>query len=318
MVLIGKEQVEMLPSYGSQEYWNKRFTTEPEPFECLEAPDTLDPFLRGALNRSDDPNPELLHIGCGTSMLLIICKPSFRSPSAYIIWTNWMSQSNWAISKRKSCATMNASRTSKVAVRPLNVGAGMLSICWTTNRSSVHVRIRLPYAVDVWSEGPTNMDLRRSPEPVHPLHILAVHLALVSKPRAWWIALSYSGDRFPFVDGLYSSRPHLPGFPDTGTLCVSIYAYSGVACFTAAYVTGGYIFALFDSLYQSTNFFLNYLLSHMFTLWKLLDTREIQSEKEPTVDINGNRVIHRPKTSHWVCHPNSLVSCDTTIAASLA
>ena len=46
---------------------------------------------------------------------------------------------------------------------------------------------------------------------------------------------------------------------------VSIYAYSGVVRFITDYVTGGHIFALFDRLYQSTNFFLN-LLSYMLTL----------------------------------------------------
>jgi len=41
---------------------------------------------------------------------------------------------------------------------------------------------------------------------------------------------------------------------------VSIYVYSGVACFITAYVTGGYVFSPYDSLYQSTNYFLNLLL----------------------------------------------------------
>jgi hypothetical protein len=44
-------------------------------------------------------------------------------------------------------------------------------------------------------------------------------------------------------------------------LNVSIYAYSGVACFITDYVTGGYIFALFDRLYRTTNNFLNLLLT---------------------------------------------------------
>jgi len=34
---------------------------------------------------------------------------------------------------------------------------------------------------------------------VHPLHILAIHLALVTRPGARWIALSYSANRFPFL-----------------------------------------------------------------------------------------------------------------------
>ncbi|KAF2032562.1 hypothetical protein EK21DRAFT_109947 [Setomelanomma holmii] len=80
------------------------------------------------------------------------------------------------------------------------------------------VEIALPYAIDVPSGHPIELDLKHALDAVHPLHVLAVHLALVTKPGAWWIALSYSEDRFPFVDGLYSSRPHLAGFPDTGLL----------------------------------------------------------------------------------------------------
>ncbi|KAJ4353266.1 uncharacterized protein N0V89_004993 [Didymosphaeria variabile] len=57
------------PPFGSQEYWNKRFTDNPKPFEWLEAPDALDPYIVDALNKSKDPNPQLLHIGCGTSLL---------------------------------------------------------------------------------------------------------------------------------------------------------------------------------------------------------------------------------------------------------
>jgi hypothetical protein len=45
------------------------------------------------------------------------------------------------------------------------------------------------------------------------------------------------------------------------TYGVSIYAYSGVASFITDYVTGGYIFALFDRLYRTTNYFLNLLLT---------------------------------------------------------
>lgn len=65
---------------------------------------------------------------------------------------------------------------------------------------------------------------------VHPIHLMGVHIALLAKPGARWLALSYSSDRFPFV------RDHEPrisagewdnsvpqdlldrGFPDPGKL----------------------------------------------------------------------------------------------------
>jgi hypothetical protein len=61
---------------------------------------------------------------------------------------------------------------------------------------------------------------------VHPLHVLAVHLAFVTKPGASWIALSYSPGRFQFLEpGLGENLDEaLPpgllkqGFPDTSAL----------------------------------------------------------------------------------------------------
>jgi hypothetical protein len=54
-------------------------------------------------------------------------------------------------------------------------------------------------------------------------------------------------------------------------IAVSVYAYLGVVCFITAYVTGGYVFALFDSLYQSTNYFLNPSLQYLSDHIELLD-----------------------------------------------
>jgi hypothetical protein len=54
---------------------------------------------------------------------------------------------------------------------------------------------------------------------VHPLNILALHLALVTPPRARWIAVSYSVDRFSFITPPHPSESSLPtelcanGFP---------------------------------------------------------------------------------------------------------
>lgn len=46
---------------------------------------------------------------------------------------------------------------------------------------------------------------------VHPLHLLAVHLAYLTSPGGRWIALSYSGSRFPYW-------PPYPGSVDEGLL----------------------------------------------------------------------------------------------------
>lgn len=35
---------------------------------------------------------------------------------------------------------------------------------------------------------------------LHPLHVLALHLALLTRPRGTWLAVSYSSARFPFLE----------------------------------------------------------------------------------------------------------------------
>jgi hypothetical protein len=71
-------------------------------------------------------------------------------------------------------------------------------------------------------------------ESIHPLHFLAIHLALVTRPGARWIALSFSRNRFPFLPSYSSdldpedwdSSLPLPiisqGFPDSSKLWKSI------------------------------------------------------------------------------------------------
>jgi hypothetical protein len=51
---------------------------------------------------------------------------------------------------------------------------------------------------------------------IYPLNLLAIHLALVAKPAARWIALSYSKDRWPFCpdDSMPESRAAEQGLPN--------------------------------------------------------------------------------------------------------
>jgi hypothetical protein len=265
----------MPPSYGSQEYWNNRFTSETEPFEWLEAPDTLDPFLRDALSNSKDSEPKLLHIGCGTSML----SHHLRTLVKKLDQVHNVDYSNVAIElgrKREhdlddnhrfeDSHTSDDSTSMLWDVIDLLDHKSVLGVCKPGSYSVIvdkstsdciacidDVRLLLPYYIDTPSDTPLDLSIRQTPEPVHPLHVLAVHLAYVTKPGARWVALSYSGDRFPFCDGLYSSRPHVPGFPDTGTL------------------------------------------------WKLVDKQEVESKEKQETYVNAAGMIaYKPKVSHWV------------------
>ncbi|KAF1915046.1 hypothetical protein BDU57DRAFT_517830 [Ampelomyces quisqualis] len=268
----------MPPSYGSQEYWNQRFKSESEPFEWLEAPHMLDPFLHDALSATKDPRPKILHIGCGTSELSYHLQTLVATPDQI----HNLDYSDIAIDlgrkREKELCGMDrfedyhildgATRTCMKwdTVDMLN-HKSLLGACKPGEYSIIvdkstadciacteDVRTPLPYPVDVPSQGLLDLSVRETPEPLHPLHILAVHLALVARPGARWIALSYSEDRFPFVDGLYSSRPHIPGFPDTGSL------------------------------------------------WKLLDKHEIDGGRaQQTTYTNAvGTIVHQPKVLHWV------------------
>lgn len=76
--------------------------------------------------------------------------------------------------------------------------------------------IPLPYPIAVRSSSytPVDLHLRQSSEPVHPLYIAAVNLALVAKSGARWIALSYFNDRFPFLDASSITGLEAHEFPD--------------------------------------------------------------------------------------------------------
>jgi hypothetical protein len=68
------------------------------------------------------------------------------------------------------------------------------------------VDISLPYTI-AYSAPPSlppstaSSDEPHSPIPIHPVQLLALHLALVTKPGGRWISLSYSAERFAtFLD----------------------------------------------------------------------------------------------------------------------
>lgn len=234
----------------------------------------LDPFLLDAMQNGEDPEPKLLHIGCGTSMLSQHLKSLVKSPSQI----HNLDYSEIAVDlgrrREKELSLSGAISVNRdVAESFMNWDAvdmldhkSFLRVCKPGSYSIIvdkstsdsiacsdDVRVSLPYSVNVPSDEPLDLSVRQAHEPIHPLHVLAVHLALVTKPGARWIAFSYSEDRFPFADGLYSSRPHLPGFPDTGLL------------------------------------------------WKLVDKQEIKVREEPqTYVTSAGTVAHQPKVVHWM------------------
>ncbi|OJD37703.1 endothelin-converting enzyme 2-like protein [Diplodia corticola] len=95
---------------------------------------------------------------------------------------------------------------------------------------------------------------------IHPLHILALHLALIVPPGGRWLALSYSPHRFPFFEPF-------PARVDEGRLDKEL-------------LERGFV--------------------HPGRLWRLERKEMVEVEEGEGDEDGGGRLVHRPKTAHWV------------------
>ena len=236
------------PSFGSRSYWERRFTENPNPFEWLESPTILDAYIIAALRDCEEKSPELLHIGCGTSLLSFHLRSHVEEP----VQVHNVDYSTVAvrIGKEREVEIFDAeakgeSGEQKVSMHSLTEveeansrGSGSSSnndpkawMRWSTLdlldlRSVVSNCTPSSYAIiidkstadsiscaeDIAIEYPFPLFTPQSAistpppprldeplEPIHPLHILAIHVAFLTKPGGRWLSLSYSEDRFPFL-----------------------------------------------------------------------------------------------------------------------
>jgi hypothetical protein len=225
------------PSFGSQDYWNNRFTSNADPFEWLEAPYTLDIFIVDALNAAEEERPELLHIGCGTSLLSYHLRSHVHDPKQI----HNLDYSDVAIKLGKereheiypssesigdgAGASMRWDAVDlldyKSVLRVCKRAAYTILLDKSTSDSiscADDVHVPLPYPVAVRSYEPLDIGAIKSSEPVNPLVVTAVNLALVTQPGGRWIVLSYSNDRFYFLNTTEESVPKDVAFPDPGKL----------------------------------------------------------------------------------------------------
>ncbi|KAK7558785.1 hypothetical protein IWX91DRAFT_90847 [Phyllosticta citricarpa] len=135
------------------------------------------------------------------------------------------------------------------------------------------VTITLPYALqpvetDSTSAAATAAAKPRTTAKIHPLHLLAVHLAHHTRPGGRWLAVSYSGARFPFV-------PPYPERADEGRL-------------DAEMLEKGFV--------------------HPGKLWRLerreMVGAEVQEGEKGEGEGGGNegaaQVVHRPRIVHFL------------------
>jgi len=68
------------PSFGIQEYWEERFKRDREPYDWLQPSSVLDKAIADALAACEDENPQILHIGSGTSELSFSLRGLVKAP----------------------------------------------------------------------------------------------------------------------------------------------------------------------------------------------------------------------------------------------
>jgi hypothetical protein len=252
------------PAFASQEYWENRFQRTTSSFDWLLPATALDEHIIEGLSISGSPSPEILHIGCGTSLLSFHLRNHVQSPaqvhnvdfSAHAVdWGRMNEEKIFASVKKevpypaaehstsvgskegsKGEAEDQSMKWSQVSLLSLN---SVLSACPTLDYSLVidkstcdaiacgeDVEVPFPFPLRKVQNGASDLatsESKRGTPPkthlVHPINILALNLALVTRPKARWIALSYSADRFSFITSPHFSEDSLPielwtnGFP---------------------------------------------------------------------------------------------------------
>jgi hypothetical protein len=222
------------PSFGSQAYWNDRFASNTDPFEWLEAPNALDPHIADSLKATLTPKPELLHIGCGTSLLSYHLRSHVDNPiqihnldySDVAIEVGKIREQEIYQDPKANVACMRWDAADLLDYQSLMRACKRATYSVIVDKSTSDsiacaddVLVPLPYPLAVRSYDPLDLDSAKPPERVHPLVVMTVNLALVTKPGARWIALSYSNDRFYFLDS--SAMDVIPqgvAFPHPGDL----------------------------------------------------------------------------------------------------
>jgi hypothetical protein len=310
------------PTYGTREYWDQRFSKDSNPFEWLSAPDSLDPFITDALRNAVDPEPEILHIGCGSSLLSYHLRAHVTSPKQIHnvdyskiavdigrqrevdLYTTFEHCAEEVIDtceeSKEKVSTKDREASSKIGSgqeehKDKGVPANgevpsdapfmrwdatdllklpsLLGACKPSSYSVVvdkstsdciacvdDVEIPLPYHLSYGPEMPPVHGLGQT-SLTYPVQLMAVHLALVTKPGARWISLSYSADRYYFLDDA----------PANKIMSVEQEVPDGA-------------------------------LPDVRLLWRVLGKYELEASETqaPSGGRASGSVVHTPKVYHWV------------------
>jgi hypothetical protein len=209
----------MPPSFSDVEYWDKRFRTNTKAFDWLCPESCFDEEL-AALARSGY-SMQVLHIGSGTSMISFHLSRTLP-PSSRIRNLDFSIEAvEWGRNRETE------SRTTSNNGFPLQAPLEWTQASCLSLESLLATTV--PRSVDVIVDKSTSDAIACGPDiavqplltrkqehaqkssllglRLHPLYILAFNLAVLAKPGARWLCLSYSNDRFPFYSDLTSSSP---------------------------------------------------------------------------------------------------------------
>ncbi|OCK79179.1 hypothetical protein K432DRAFT_435544 [Lepidopterella palustris CBS 459.81] len=250
------------PHFASSRYWDTRFQTNPTAFDWLQPASILDHHLTNALLDCPDQKPYILHIGCGTSLLSYHLRAHVKEPSQIhnvdfskeaidlgvrrereiFGETSEASQTERELYMRWSTADLLSIPSLLAVCEPASYDLIVEKSCSDAIACADDILISLPYPLLSTPPHPSNTLPTPSPylspspspssscpppqsalpTPIHPLHILPLHLALLTKPGGRWIVLSYSSSRFPFLSPTSEDAIPVPvltsGFPDPSQL----------------------------------------------------------------------------------------------------
>ncbi|CAK1361254.1 hypothetical protein CB0940_03353 [Cercospora beticola] len=291
-----------MPDFASQEYWDNRFRKDSKPFDWLVPAKVVHDIAKEVIDKTHVEQPQILHIGCGTADSFVL--RSLVQHPKHVLNVDYSEPAIQAASKREqellaseqvesllqpgkhdsvqdtelpppmrySCKDLLSLHSALSLLHTQQDDGELFDLILDKSTSDSiacgqNVSLSLPYPLSIngWSRrvlGSGTTQLRD----VHPLHVLAVHLAALTKPGTGrWIVISYSEERFPF----------LPPFPAT--------------------VGNG---MLSDDVIQAG-------FTHPHQLWKLetkepIDLDEINetlAERKKRLSLG---YTHRPKVSHWL------------------
>ncbi|KAF3913343.1 hypothetical protein ABW20_dc0104356 [Dactylellina cionopaga] len=223
----------MPPSFGDKAYWDSRFTSSSSQFDWLLPASALSSAITSTIESTTSSNsegPSILHIGCGTSDLSFHLRNLVNRPSqVYNVdfsavavevgkakeeeLGSSQSQSQTFQSSQNAQGDINFMRWSTLDLlsldqilaykSALSPGQNFSMIIDKSTSDAIScaddVVVQIPYLMNNIVTYDPECRARTTPAQIHPMALLAVHLAYLSPPGGKWLALSYSRERFHFL-----------------------------------------------------------------------------------------------------------------------